>query len=119
MTHMWMIRNKDGEFVGHSAGLSETDEMVALIAGQARGRPFWTSIKPRTIIYEDASLARQLKDNMYVLFNKDGKQLCVGTLEECDIELSGLTGDCARAKMEYPFGYYAIWVDKPEDIDYK
>ena len=111
---MWMIRNKNGDFILRANSLLETDEMVAIVASREREKPHLTSIAPTKVLYEDSSYALHLTGNFYALFDKGGKQLHVGTLEECDMELCGITGDCARTTMEYPFGYSAVWVEKQE-----
>lgn len=113
---MWMIVNKDGVFVSRAYALGDIDELVAAVAGRERGRPHLTSVAPTRIIYEDSSQARRLTGNLYVLSDKGGKQLYVGTLDECDLELSVLTDDCARTVMEYPFGYSAIWAENPDEF---
>ena len=104
---MWTIQ-WNGQFRGHTQGLQECDEYVLMLLRRDGFKG--DTVRPTLVKYECGARSRHLTGDLYACFTAEGKQLHVGTLEECDMSLD----DCARSAMVYDGGYEAIWEEPSE-----
>ena len=105
---MWLIQH-NGQLVGGArGGLPECDEYVLMLLRRDGFKG--DTARPTLVKYECGARSRHLTGDLYACFTAEGKQLHVGTLEECDMSLD----DCARSAMAYDGGYEAIWEEPSE-----
>ena len=105
---MWTIRHNGHLICFTRGGLPECDEYVRMLLRRDGFKG--DAARPTLVKYECGARSRHLTGDLYACFTAEGKQLHVGTLEECDMSLD----DCARSAMVYDGGYEAIWEEQNE-----
>ena len=109
---MWILKWK-GHWRSQAPGIEEAEKQAALLSYVETRTQSPERISPIRINYTNGSYLRKLTGNLFVMMSKEGKQLCLGTAEECEWSLD----DPERDKMFFDNDITAEWAESTSGED--
>ena len=107
---MWWVYD-EGQLYTRAVGIDESSAAAHVKLSRKQPHAYDRQPRIKRVTYDGGARAIHVYGDLYVLFNNQDKQLCVGSLDDCDMTLVDYEGDCARARMDYEAGITALWAD--------